>query len=182
MVLELHAHRGPLVLERVRSGRADVGVCVSDGEDDLAHTPLVLEPMVLLGASAAAGEGGEPPADAAPLWTIEPRSLTGEWLERRLGRLGARMRPTHRIESFGAAVQLARAGFGRARVPVGIARAMGVPPGECQPVPGLARPIAALHSPASGGRPELVRSLSALAAACPAAALGAAGPTRRSGS
>jgi DNA-binding transcriptional LysR family regulator len=166
VALEMHAHRGPLVLERVRGGRADVAVCVSQGEDGLHATELAPEPMVLLGAA------GTSPPDAAsgpaPLWTIERRSLTGEWLERRLLRYAAPLVPSHRIESFAAAVQLARAGFGTALVPVGLARAMGVPPAELRELPGLSRPIAALCTSAAAARPEVHRFLAALASFTPA--------------
>jgi DNA-binding transcriptional LysR family regulator len=170
--LELHAHRGPLVLERVRSGRADIAICVSEGEDGLDHHPLAKEPLVLLGRAGAAPPD---PAVAPPeLWTIEARSQTGEWLTRRLRRLRSPLVPTHRIESFGAAVQLARAGFGVALVPEGIARALGVPAEALTPVPGLARPVAAACAPTTAGRPAVKAFLAALTRRC--------GLSRRSGS
>lgn len=166
--LELHAHRGPLVLERVRSGHADVGVVVSRGEVDLDYLSLVDEPMWLVSS------GRCPPLipDSAPLdvWTIEAASLTGAWLDHALSRHPWPLRPVGRIESFSSAVQLARAGFGPALVPAGIARAMGVPAGEALAVPGLLRPLAAVFTATAGRRPPVAALLSALAAGAPSLA------------
>lgn len=158
--LELHAHRGPLVLERVRGGHADLGVVVSRGEVDLDYLPLVEEPMWLVqnGTCPLAIPINEPLA----VWTIEARSLTGAWLEGALSRHPWPLRPVGRIESFSSAVQLARAGFGPALVPAGIARAMGVRPDESLAVPGLKRPLAAVFTPTTQRRPAVSSFLTAL--------------------
>lgn len=158
--LELHAHRGPLVLERVRAGAVDLGVCVLGEEDGLVSVPLGDEPMVLV-------PSGDlplfcPPPTPLLVWTIEARSLTGAWLERRLLRHPWQLQADGRIESFSSAVQLARAGFGPALVPQGIAAAMGVPPGSQVVVPGLARPIGVVATPTALARPAVARFVAAL--------------------
>ncbi len=158
--LELHAHRGPLVVERVLGGHADVGICVPGEEGTLASEPLGDEPMVLVPS------GTEPlvvpPTAPLDVWTIEARSLTGAWLDRRLARHPWPIRPTRRIESFSAAVQLARAGFGPALVPEGLARAMGVPATAAVVVPGLRRPLVAVYETSAGDRPAVRRFVDAL--------------------
>jgi len=160
--LELHAHRGPLVLERVRAGAVDLGVCVFGEEDGLVSIPLGDEPMVLV--PSADEPLLCPPPSPLSVWTIEPRSLIGAWLDRRLPRHPWPIVPQGRIESFASAVQLARAGFGPALVPRGIAAAMGVPTAQQVVVPGLSRPIGVVATPTALARPvvaafvaELVR-------------------------
>jgi DNA-binding transcriptional LysR family regulator len=122
--LELHVHRSILVIENVRLGRYQVGL-VTDvpAQKDLIHYPVIAEPMVLVRA-----DGGGRGRRGMPLITIEPMSLTWraieplirarhpELLERRLTR----------VESFSAAVQMTKAGFGDALVPLGLVREMKV--------------------------------------------------------
>lgn len=165
--LELHAHRGPLVLERVRGGHADVGVVVSRGEVDLDYLPLADEAMWLV--QSGTSPLSIPVHEALDVWTIEAKSLTGAWLDHALSRHPWPLRPIGRIESFTSAVQLARAGFGPALVPAGIARAMGVPVDRALVVPGLERPLAAVFTATTGRRPAVVAFLAALAAEVPPA-------------
>lgn len=154
--LELHTHRGPWVVERLRAGEVDLAVCVGEAVDpELVEEPLGAEPMVLVGLG-----GGQPaPGERLAVWTIEPGSLTGAWLGRQLPRRarqwGWELLPTQRIESFSAAVQLARAGFGPALVPEGIARSMGE--AALTPLPGLARPIALVSRATTLDRPGVRR-------------------------
>lgn len=158
--LELHAHRGPLVVERVVGGHVDVGVCVSGEEGTLASRALGDEPMVLV----ASGDQPlvVPPPAPLDVWTIEARSVTGAWLDRRLARHPWTLVPRGRIESFGAAVQLARAGFGPALVPMGIARAMGIGAERAVEVPDLRRPLVAVYAAGALERPAVRRFLDAL--------------------
>ncbi len=158
--LELHAHRGPLVLERVRGGHADVGIVVSRGEVDLDYLPLVEEAMWLVSSSTSPLPS--PPREPLSVWTIEAKSLTGAWLDAALSRHAWPLRPLGRIESFSSAVQLARAGFGPALVPAGIARAMGVRPDQAIAVPGLKRPLAAVFTHTAQRRPAVSGFLAAL--------------------
>ncbi|MES2640138.1 MAG: LysR family transcriptional regulator [Myxococcota bacterium] len=156
--LELHAHRGPLALERLRAGEVDLAVVVSGAEEGLHVEPLGSEPMVLV----PSGEAPLSPAPGAvvPVWTIEPGSLTGAWLARRLARARGpwRVEVVARIESFGSAVQMARAGFGHALVPIGIARSLGVSDAVLVPLPGgIARPVVLCARPSGWERPAVRR-------------------------
>lgn len=146
--LELHAHRGPVLVERVRSGDIDLALCVDAVvAADVSVTAMGEEPMVIaprLGKALGRRER-EAPVD---VWTVEERSLTWAWLERRLRarqpRWGFDLRVVGRVESFAALVQLARAGHCHALVPRGIAVALGMEPQALVALPGLERPIAAV--------------------------------------
>lgn len=159
--LVLHAHRGPLALERLRAAEVDLAVVVTSGEDGLHVAPMGAEPMVYI-------RGG-----GRVLWMIEAGSLTGAWLERRGwgGHHDAPRAPPSvvdrpyaqtlaRIESYSSAIQLARAGLGDALVPAGLARAYGV---DGEPTT-LARPIAVVVRPSAWERPVVRRFVHALVA------------------
>jgi len=142
--LDLRVHRGPAVLEWLRSGELDVAVCAEgDADPSLVVVPLVEEEMVLV----PSGLGTIELRGAVPVLTIEPHSLTwaalGPRLVRRERGWGIRLVPTQTLESFPAIVQLARAGFGHGLVPRPLAVAMGVPDGALVPLPapGLRRAI-----------------------------------------
>jgi DNA-binding transcriptional LysR family regulator len=143
--IELHAHRGPVLLERVRSGDYALGLCpagAGDGEltmRELVHESMVIVPARLLPLA---------PSERVAVWAIEKRSLTWEAIETRLARVkrraGFAIEVTGRLESFTALVQVARAGFANALVPRGVARDLGVPSDRLIAIPGLSRPIAAV--------------------------------------
>jgi hypothetical protein len=82
-----------------------------------------------------------------PVLSIEPGSATERALRAPLARLarerGIRLVPDSGIQSYTAAVQLARAGFGNGLVPRPLALALGVPKSAlvALPEPGLRRPI-----------------------------------------
>ncbi len=160
--LDLHAHRGPLAIERLRAGEVDLAVVVSGAEEGLHVEPLATEPMVVVPSRLA--PLAPAPGEVVPVWTIEPGSLTGAWLARRLARSRAawRVEVVARIESFGSAVQLARAGFGHAVVPLGVALGVGVPRDVLVPLPGVARPIVACARPSAWERPAVRRFVEAV--------------------
>jgi DNA-binding transcriptional LysR family regulator len=136
LALELHAHRTPLLVEQVRLGRYQIGLATGGAADpELVQHPLADEPLVLLRAGSARRD--------LPLVTIEPRSATWRAIEPALRRdhpaLLARRRTP--VESFAAAVQLVRAGFGDGLVPLGLVRELALPPPTWRRLRGLTRPI-----------------------------------------
>lgn len=160
--VELHAHRGPMLLERVRSGDYALGICpLSEGDAELASRELLREAMVIVPARLAPLSA----AAALRVWAIEERSLTWEAIAGRLSRLrrstGFAIEVEARLESFAALVQVARAGFAHALVPRGIARDLGVPANKLVPLKGLTRPIAAVARRSTYER-RAVRSLLAV--------------------
>jgi DNA-binding transcriptional LysR family regulator len=139
---DLHAHRSVLVIESVRLGRYDVGLCTeSAAARDLVQQPLVEEPLVLVHARLARRA-----APDLPLVTIEPGSATWRAVEPSLRAHRPRWLagPIVPVESFGAVVQMARAGFGNGLVPLGLVRGLGVARAGYSRVPGVTRRIALL--------------------------------------
>jgi DNA-binding transcriptional LysR family regulator len=137
--LALHAHRSVLLAENVRLGRYHIGL----GTDlstarDLVHSSIVAEPIVVVNS------GGRPERKkGAPLITIEPDSATWRAIAPQLERRHPAVleAPLVPVESFGAALQMARAGFGDALVPLGLAKEAGVERRCYRPIPGVERPI-----------------------------------------
>jgi DNA-binding transcriptional LysR family regulator len=131
-LLELHAHRSVLVIESVRLGRYDIGLCTEAGAaGDLVRAPLCDEPMVLV----------KPPR-GQPLITIEPSSATfraiAPLVRARHPKLLA-AEPVY-VESFAAVIQMVRAGFGGGLVPLGLALER-LPTGRYRELAGVARPV-----------------------------------------
>jgi DNA-binding transcriptional LysR family regulator len=144
--LELHAHRGPTLVERVRSGDYALALCVASGASgDLVETALGDEAFVLVPAEGRPAPRGRAVVEA---WTIEERSLTWAALAPKLRQRerpwGLDLRITGRLESFTALVQVARVGMAHALVPRGVAVAMGLRASDCVALPGLTRPLVAL--------------------------------------
>jgi DNA-binding transcriptional LysR family regulator len=163
MQLELHAHRGPMLLERVRSGDYALGVCpATTTEGELLVRVLGREPMVIVPARLERLR----PTGVIPVWAIEQRSLTWEAIATQVGRLrngpGFALEIKGRLESFTALVQVARAGFAHALVPIGVAKDLGVPVDRLLLVPELYRPIAVVGRRSTFTRPTVRKLLAAL--------------------
>lgn len=122
VTVDLHAHRSVLVVESVRLGRYHAGLCTAPpAVTDLIQHEILVEPLVLVHA----GLGTR--ADARrPLIVIEPTSATWRAVEPLLREhrpdLLGRRRVT--VESFGAALQMVKAGFGDGVVPLGLVMEM----------------------------------------------------------
>lgn len=156
VALEIHAHRGPVLVEHVRSGRYLLAIGVEAADPELVARVIAREPMVIVGA--------ERWSRTAPVaaWTIEESSLTWSAIAPGLKRSGC-VTIAGRNESFAALVQLARAGFAPALVPAGVAHALGA---RGKAVAGVTRPIAVIARPSVHRRPDvrrLVRALTGLA-------------------
>jgi DNA-binding transcriptional LysR family regulator len=162
--VELHAHRGPTLIERLRSGDYALGFCPSIASDkDLVVRELAREPMVIVPARLEA----LPRQARVPVWAIETRSLTWEAIARGLAHvqrnLGFSLHIAGRLESFAALVQVARAGFAHALVPIGVAQNLGVPQDRLVKLGDLSRPIAAVARRTSFERPAVKALLAELA-------------------
>lgn len=140
--VELHAHRSILVIESVRLGRYDIGLCTESATaKDLVQHPLVDEPLVLVHA-----ELGPRPLRGAPLIAIEPTSATWRAIQPQLAARHAGLLkspvPMIAVESFGAVVQMVRAGFGNGLVPLGLALDLRLERESYRPLRGVTRRIA----------------------------------------
>lgn len=143
--LDLHAHRSVLVVESVLLGRYHAGLCTAPPPTrDLVQHPVVTEPIVL----ARAGLGrttkvGRSPRGERPVIAIEPTSATFRAIAPQLREhhpelLGGRLVP---VESFGAVLQMVKAGFGDGLLPLGLAREAHVPIRVLRPLRGVAREV-----------------------------------------
>jgi DNA-binding transcriptional LysR family regulator len=153
--LELHAHRSVLVVEAVRLGRYQLGLCAETaGARDLVRDLIVEEPLVVVsaagdarGATGRAARADRGRGAARPLITIEPGSATWRAVEPALRRHAPQLlrRPRVTVESFAAALQMVRAGFGDGLVPLGVAREADMDRKSYRVVPEVSRRIT-LHS------------------------------------
>jgi DNA-binding transcriptional LysR family regulator len=161
--LRLHAHRSPVVAERVASGEYALGLVAGDVLDatGLTEVELLREPMVLLpsGLGVAPDEGA-----SVDVITIEERSGTWGALGRRAAKSG--VRATVRVESFFAAARMAMAGFGHGLVPVGVCEALGLAPEQWRVLPRLARPVSVVARKTTLARPAVAALVAAISAEC----------------
>jgi len=122
--VELHAHRSVLLIESVRLGRYHIGFCTDPlTAKDLIRYPIVDEPLVLI-HSAFSGKAQK----NLPLISIELGSATWRAVEPLIKQHHPELlkRQLIPVESFSAAVQMVKAGFGDGLVPLGLVLEMGV--------------------------------------------------------
>lgn len=147
--LELHAHRGPVVLQKVRHGEVDLGIAVDPLIADLQVEVMQTEEMVL-----AQAVGGSP-----DIWAIERSSLTWAAIESSLMRRHPRISVVNRLESSLALGKMAQAGFCRALVPRSTAEELGLP---FEVLAGVSRRISVIGRPRTFTRPGLATFLAAI--------------------
>jgi DNA-binding transcriptional LysR family regulator len=120
--VELHAHRTVLLIESVRLGRYHVGLSTdAPAAKDLIHHPVIDEPFAFVRSGYR-----DKAVKGAPFIVIEPGSATWRAIEPLLERhhpelLARKIVP---VESFSAALQMIRAGFGDGLAPLGLVMAM----------------------------------------------------------
>lgn len=152
--VDLHSHRSVLVIESVRLGRYHMGLCTDADATDVVHHPIVEEPMVLVHSLDTPR-----PLARAPLITIEDSAASWKAIEPllRAHHRNLLARTLIRVESFGAALQMVRAGFGDGLIPLGLALESRVEPGSCRRLAGVTRPVALLVRKTVNGLPGFVR-------------------------
>lgn len=138
--VDLHAHRSVLVIESVRLGRYDAGLCTESAlAKDLVQHPLFDEPLVFVVA-----ELGRAPDRKLPLITIEATSATFRAVHADLRTHYPKLvaRPLVFVESFGAVLSMVRAGFGNGVIPLGFAIEERVPRRSLRTLTGVSRRLA----------------------------------------
>src|SRR5688500_12449682 len=137
--VEMHAHRTVLLIESVRLGRYHIGLSTdTPAAKDLIHHPVIDEPFALVRSGYAAK-----PVKGAPFIVIEPGSATWRAIEPLLERhhpelLARRIVP---VESFSAALQMIKAGFGDGIAPLGLVMEMGIERRAFTVLPGVERRV-----------------------------------------
>lgn len=168
LALELHAHRSPVIVEHVRSGRYQLGLCAEAGAPKELHSLFVArEPMVLIPSGLKPFRWVK--GQDIEVLAIEPSSATWAGLSRQLAGFerASRIRlvVTRSLESFTAIAQLARAGFGHALVPFGVATALGLGKRALLlPGPGLMRELTLIGRRSVLAQPRVARAIPALRA------------------
>lgn len=140
--LDLHVHRSVLVIESVRLGRYHIGMVTEvPAYKDLVHYPVIDEPMVLVQGSNRARSAQE-----RPIITIEPTAMTWRAIEPLLRSHHPEVltRPRLPVESFSAAIQMVKAGFGDGLVPLGLAREARLRPVTLRILRNASRPVTLL--------------------------------------
>jgi len=120
--IRLHAHRSPVVVDKVNSGEFDLGVCAgSIGKAGSLISELLLREEMVVIRSA---QFNKKPASSRPIKviTIEPTSATWKAIRKPISLSPITVDQT--LESFFSIAQLARAGVGHALVPIGVARTL----------------------------------------------------------
>ncbi len=149
--LEVHAHRSPALVERVRSSGHNLALCAGFAQPpvDLAVERVLLEPMVLIPSGL---QDPKSLSGAVQVLTIEPSAETWRALRPRSARDRLRIKAV--VQSFTSAAQLAKAGLGHGLVPLGVARALGVPRSALA-FADLARPISLIGRKSTLARPSM---------------------------
>lgn len=154
---EFHTQRSPVVLDRIRSGELMVGLCTgsADAETDVQSTIVCLEEMVIIPSKVERLEYTI--GDPLDVITIESRSGAWASIEEDMRRL--HLKRTTSLESFFAAAQMARAGFGHGLVPYGVARTLNITDSHLIALgdAGLNRPVRFVARKSMYSRP-LIRS------------------------
>ncbi len=124
--LEVHAHRSPLVIERVESGNFHFGISAGLQREtggliveEIWQEPMVLIPARLIPVSFSSSE-------KIPIVTIEKASATWQALEAKAK--ASNFEVKIEIESFRAAAQMAIAGYAHGLIPFSIAENMKISP------------------------------------------------------
>jgi DNA-binding transcriptional LysR family regulator len=140
--VDVHAHRSVLVVESVRLGRYHLGLCTDPlAAMDLIHHRIVDEPMVVVNARCARRA-----TRGSPLITIEATAASWKAIEPlvRSRHPSLLARPLVPVESFGAAIQMVKAGFGDGLIPLGLTLESGLDRACYRELPGVRRPVSLL--------------------------------------
>lgn len=152
--LRLSTHHTPVIVERVRSGEALIGVCAGRLPPGHGLTTLRLmeEPFYLVGDEQQAHQQG--------VLTMELDNPANTYLQARLQELGlpARMQ----MDSYLALIELARAALAPTLLPAGLLGLLGNSDLPCRMLPDLSRPLHLIYRPNALKRERLGRFIAAV--------------------
>lgn len=172
--LNLHSHRGPIVLERLLSGDYKAGLIGGSSHvpKGIEVCPIGIEPMVLMYPPGWSDRSLlERQADFG-LISIEEQSGTWQAIVSRVLAFRRRnLNVTTRVESFLSAAAMCEAKFGPALVPLGVARLMGVKRERIESLPGIDREVAFICRKRTLDSKEVGKLVSALRQGFPKMAL-----------
>jgi DNA-binding transcriptional LysR family regulator len=143
--IHVHAHRSPLAVEYVRSGRYTLALCTEPNTSkELESLAIAQEPMVIIPSGLISFDLKE--CRDLSILAIESGSATWAAISRQLPSFmretKTKISVSQSLESFTAIAQMAKAGFGHGLVPLCIARSSHIDNKLIfLPQPGLYRPI-----------------------------------------
>lgn len=166
--IALSTHHTPVILARVRSGDALLGICAGrlPPGHGLGAELLLEEPFYLVGSDQDEGI----PADQRPfelgqghrlkILTMDLDNPSNRYLREPLTQLG--MVPAMELDSYLALIELAKAGIGPVLLPAGLLALVGEQGEMARPLPELGRPLHLVYRPNSLKRERIARLVNAL--------------------
>lgn len=159
--LALSTHHTPVILARVRSGDALLGICAGrlPPGHGLGAELLLEEPFYLVGEAQQslppAAQGG-----GRKILTMDLENPANRYLREPLAALG--LEPAMELDSYLALIELAKAGIGPVLLPAGLLALVGEQGETARLLPALARPLHLVYRPNSLKRERIAKLVRAL--------------------
>jgi len=160
--LALSTHHTPVILARVRSGDALLGICAGrlPPGHGLEARLLLEEPFYLVEGDQREGENAD--QGLRQILTMDLDNPSNRYLREPLAALG--LIPAMELDSYLALIELAKAGIGPVLLPAGLLALVGEQGTQARPLPGLGRPLHLVYRPNSLKRDRIARLVQALQA------------------
>ncbi|MGL6317178.1 LysR family transcriptional regulator [Aeromonas hydrophila] len=160
--LALSTHHTPVILARVRSGDALLGICAGrlPPGHGLEARLLLEEPFYLVEGDQREGENAD--QDLRQILTMDLDNPSNRYLREPLAALG--LIPAMELDSYLALIELAKAGIGLCLLPAGLLALVGAQGPQARPLAGLARPLHLVYRPNSLKRARIAQLVQALQA------------------
>jgi DNA-binding transcriptional LysR family regulator len=156
--IALSTHHTPVILARVRSGDALLGICAGrlPPGHGLGAELLLEEPFYLVGDD----QHEAPSADQRKILTMDLENPSNRYLREPLAQLG--LVPAMELDSYLALIELAKAGIGPVLLPAGLLALVGEQGETARPLPALGRPLHLVYRQSSLKRERIAQLVSAL--------------------
>ncbi|MBW3843408.1 LysR family transcriptional regulator [Aeromonas hydrophila] len=160
--LALSTHHTPVILARVRSGDALLGICAGrlPPGHGLEARLLLEEPFYLVEGDQREGENAD--QGLRQILTMDLDNPSNRYLREPLAALG--LTPAMELDSYLALIELAKAGIGPVLLPAGLLALVGAQGPQARPLAGLARPLHLVYRPSSLKRERIAQLVQALQA------------------
>lgn len=160
--LALSTHHTPVILARVRSGDALLGICAGrlPPGHGLEARLLLEEPFYLVEGDQREGENTD--QGLRKILTMDLDNPSNRYLREPLAALG--LTPAMELDSYLALIELAKAGIGPVLLPAGLLALVGAQGPQARPLAGLARPLHLVYRPNSLKRARIAQLVQALQA------------------
>lgn len=160
--LALSTHHTPVILARVRSGDALLGICAGrlPPGHGLEARLLLEEPFYLVEGDQREGENAD--QGLRQILTMDLDNPSNRYLREPLAALG--LTPAMELDSYLALIELAKAGIGPVLLPAGLLALVDAQGPQARPLAGLARPLHLVYRPNSLKRARIAQLVQALQA------------------